>query len=133
MYCHRYKFGAIWDFTHFVDDCHSVLFSASADGTVRGGYVSSLALLKTPNEGLMEVFQINSVEQEGDTAKVTVTIQPKTDNFRCNTKSVVETNILAISSIDHLQKSKSHILLYGCVSGIARLHSIQPKLLLTGK
>jgi hypothetical protein len=117
---------------HFVEDSQSVLFSASADGTVRGGFVSTLALLKSPNEGLFEVFQVNSVEQEGNTPKVAVSTQPKTDDFRCNSKSIVETNVLAISSIDHVQNIY-HYLLYGCVSGIARLHSVQPKLLLTGK
>lgn len=118
--------------THFVEDDHSVLFSASADGSVRGGFVSTLALLKAPNEGLFEVFQVNSVEQDGNAAKIVVSTQIKTDSFRCNTKSIVETNVLAISSIDHVQKM-DHFLLYGCVSGIARLHSVQPKSILTGK
>jgi len=129
----------MWDITHFIHDQQSMIFSAASDGTVRGGFPSCLATLKAPNEGLMEIFCIESVETKNDTTIIKINTKPTFQRFRQRAGAIQETNVKAITSIDNKAANsflngqpESTLMIYGGISGIIHIQLISPKVMLTG-
>lgn len=110
LYSHPHKNGAIWALNSFIMDDQTILLSVSSDGTVRGGFVSTIATCKT-NDEVMQLFRIRVVDQQVDDNTInervllSVSVNGRGDlvpNPPTGTDTFEECNLLSLHCIDSM-------------------------------